>query len=136
MKRWLATAFFAVAVTGQALAQAPANCPSAGEVAQRHLIGTWKAQVEGERDVLTLVLVKHPEFAETVRGTLTRAGQVIQLAGDVDEGALTLEESANGVNISATWLGDVVEGSCGREVRGQWQAKGDARSVAFVLRRQ
>lgn len=135
MTRWLACALIAAAVP-PALAQAPADCPAAAEVAQRHLVGTWKAEVEGELTVLTLVLVKHPEFAESVRGTLQRAGQPVQLAGDVDEGELTLEESANGVNISATWLGEVVEGSCGRELRGAWKAEGSPRGAGFVLRKQ
>ncbi|AMO25337.1 hypothetical protein UC35_08595 [Ramlibacter tataouinensis] len=125
-----------IAAAGPALAQAPAACPSAPEVAQQHLLGTWKAEIEGERAPLTLVLVKHPEYAETVRGTLKRAGRIIQLAGDVLEGELTLEESVNGLNISATWLGDVVEGSCGREVRGEWKAEGNPRALAFVLRKQ
>jgi hypothetical protein len=134
MKHWLPGALIAAALP--ALAQAPADCPSASQVAQRHLIGTWKAAVEGERGTFTLVLVKHPEFAESVQGTMERAGKVIQLAGDVDEGALTLEESANGVHISATWLGEVVEGSCGREMRGQWKAEGNSRTATFVLRKQ
>ena len=34
-----------------------------------------------------------------------------------------MEESIDGTHISATWLGDVVEGSCGREIRGTWQAE-------------
>jgi len=135
MKHWIVTAAF-VAAALPALAQAPADCPSANEVDQRHLIGTWSAEVEGERGLLTLVLIKHPELAETVRGTLTRDGQVVQLAGDVDDGELTLEESVNGVNISATWLGEVVDGSCGREVRGQWKPEASTRALAFVLRKQ
>ena len=57
------------------------------------------------------------------------------LAGDVDDGELTLEESVNGQNISATWLGDVVEGSCGREIRGTWKAEGQAAWRGFVLRK-
>jgi hypothetical protein len=134
MKRWLAGAWIAAALP--ALAQAPADCPSAAQFAQQHLIGTWKAEVEGERGTYTLVLAKHPEFAESVRGTMERAGKIIQLAGDVDEGELTLEESANGVNISATWLGAVVVGSCGREMRGQWKAEGSPRTHHFVLRKQ
>jgi hypothetical protein len=134
MKRWLAAAWVAAALP--ALAQTAADCPPAAQVTQRHLIGTWKAEVEGQRGSFTLALAKHPEFAESVRGTMERAGKIIQLAGDVDEGELTLEESANGVNISATWLGEVVEGSCGREMRGQWKAEGNPRTHAFVMRKQ
>ena len=58
------------------------------------------------------------------------------MAGDVDEGEFTLEESQDGVRISATWLGDVVEGSCGREIRGTWKAEGTATGRPFVLKKQ
>jgi hypothetical protein len=34
------------------------------------------------------------------------------------------------------WLGDVVEGSCGREIRGAWKAEGSATQIQFVLRKQ
>jgi hypothetical protein len=30
------------------------------------------------------------------------------MVGDVNRGAVTLEESANGINITGTWLGEVV----------------------------
>jgi hypothetical protein len=70
-----------------------------------------------------------------VRGEINRDGLRAWLAGDVDDGEFSLEESANGVNISAVWLGDVVEGSCGREIRGAWKAEGEPRQVQFVLRK-
>ena len=78
---------------------------------------------------------------EKFRGTLERAGQTAQVVGDVHQGELTLEESLDGKRISATWLGDVVEGQCGKEIRGQWSenaAADDALevSVPFVLRKQ
>ena len=81
------------------------------------------------------------ELAGSVRGTLERAGQTAQVVGDVHQGELTLEESLDGKRISATWLGDVVEGQCGKEIRGQWSenaAADDALevSVPFVLRKQ
>ncbi|MGZ5846936.1 MAG: hypothetical protein ACXWJJ_05630, partial [Ramlibacter sp.] len=63
-----------------------------------------------------------------------RDGERSRLAADLDEDGFTLEESAYGVHIAATWLGDVVEGSCGREIRGSWQPEGGA-AHAFVLRR-
>jgi hypothetical protein len=114
---------------------ADAECPEADDVGQAQLLGTWKAQVEGGAP-LTLELHRHPEFAETVRGSLERDGRKVELAGDVGDGELTLEESANGTNISARWLGDVIEGSCGREIRGTWEAEGTPGERAFVLRKQ
>jgi hypothetical protein len=41
------------------------------------------------------------------------------------------------VHISGTWLGDVVDGSCGREIRGTWSADGQGKDArTFVLRKQ
>ncbi len=118
-----------------AAAQAPA-CPQAGEVRAQHLLGMWRAEFEGLPRGATLLLENHPELAGSVRGAINRDGERALLAGDVDDGDFNLEESANGTNISAVWLGDVVEGSCGREVRGSWKAEGDSRQYQFVLRKQ
>ncbi len=118
-----------------ATAQAPA-CPKAAEVSQQHLLGLWRAEFESLAQGATLLLEKHPELAESVRGAINRNGEKAQLAGDVDDGEFTLEESVNGVNISATWLGDVVEGSCGMEIKGTWQSAHDSKPRAFVLRKQ
>ena len=112
-----------------------ADCPAASDVSQAQLLGTWRATIDGEAP-FTLQLAKNPEFAETVRGHLERGGARIELAGDVDDGDFTLEESANGRNISATWLGEVVDGSCGREIRGTWKAEGAPGERPFVLRKQ
>jgi hypothetical protein len=126
---------------GSALAQTVAApvaiaCPKAHEVAQIHLLGLWRAEFDGLAQGATLLLENHPELADSVRGRINRDGERAEVAGDVDEGEFTLEESVNGVNISATWMGDVVEGSCGREIRGTWQAERDRRAHSFVLRKQ
>jgi hypothetical protein len=111
-----------------------AECPAAQDVAQAHLLGTWHAAIDGLPPTV-IELGKDPEFAETVRGHLEREGRRVELAGDVDDGDLTLEESVNGRNISATWLGEVVDGSCGRVVRGTWKAEGTTLERAFVLKK-
>jgi hypothetical protein len=133
---------FALAVSACGLGRAQdvgrsvaAACPKAHEVAQAHLLGMWRAEFDGLSQGATLLLEKHPELGESVRGRINRNGERAEVAGDVDEGEFTLEESENGVNISATWMGDVVEGSCGREIRGTWQAERDRRSHSFVLRK-
>lgn len=69
----------------------------------------------------------------------------LHLAGDVDEGEFTLEESDNGQTISATWSGTVIDNSCGKEIRGTWikslsttatnAALGQASNHRFVLRK-
>ena len=111
-------------------------CPAADQVAQRHLIGAWKADIEGVAAGLRVQLKAHPQFAQTLRGSLQRGAQRVELAGDIDAGELTLEESVNGTNISATWLGEVVQGSCGREIRGTWKAEGMQGEHPFVLKKQ
>jgi hypothetical protein len=101
-----------------------------------HLLGIWRAEFDGIAQGATLLLERHPEMAGSVSGAINRNGERARLAGDVDEGEFTLEESVNGVNISAVWLGDVVEGSCGREIRGFWRAEGKPGRWTFVLRKQ
>jgi hypothetical protein len=114
----------------------PGACPKTAEITHRELLGLWRAEFEGLAQGATLLLEPHAEFAESVRGAINRNGERALLAGDVEDGEFTLEESANGVNISATWLGDIVEGTCGKEIRGTWQAEGDRRRArAFVLRK-
>lgn len=112
-----------------------ADCPAPSDVSQAHLLGAWQASIEGQAPV-TLQLAKDPEFAETVRGHLERDGARVELAGDVDDGDFTLEESMNGRNISAAWIGEVVDGSCGREIRGTWKAEGAADARPFVMKKQ
>ena len=111
-------------------------CPHASEVKQGDLLGMWRAEFEGAGHVGTLLLEKHALYAESLSGSINRNGDRRPLAGDVEDGEFTLEESADGVHIAGTWLGDVVEGSCGREIRGTWSAEGDKAPVDFVLRKQ
>jgi hypothetical protein len=142
MKRFGCSFLFvlAMAASGLACAQnagpsAAVACPKAHEATHAHLLGMWRAEFDGLSQGATLLLEKHPELGESVRGRINRNGVRAEVAGDVDEGEFTLEESENGVNISATWMGDVVEGSCGREIRGTWQAERGGRFHTFVLRK-
>jgi hypothetical protein len=129
--RRLALALLAAALT----ANAQDDCPHAGDSSQATLLGRWQADFGNGQHAATLLLEKHPEFAETVIGSVERDGEKRQLAGDVDEADVTLEESADGVHIAATWLGEVVEGSCGKEIRGTWKAEGAKEGFGFVLRK-
>jgi hypothetical protein len=117
-----------------ALAQAP--CPQAADVDRTLLLGLWRAEFDGGVHAGTLLLEPHPEYAESFSGSINRDGERRRLAGDIEAGEFTLEESADGVHIAATWLGDVVEGSCGREIRGTWTAEGAPAGRGFVLRKQ
>ena len=135
-RRALLALALALPALGAPAQPAAPSCPAAAEVAQRHLVGLWRAEFDGGTPGATLLLEPHPEYAEGLRGAINRDGVRALLAGDADQGEFTLEESANGTNISAVWLGDIVEGSCGREIRGTWRAQGDPRERAFVLRKQ
>jgi hypothetical protein len=116
-------------------AQQAAPCPKPGDVAASHMYGFWTAEIGG-RHAGTLLLDKHPEFAGSFRGAISRDGTRALVAGDVDDGELTLEESADGKRIGATWLGQVVDGSCGREIRGTWQQEGSQVERPFILKKQ
>ena len=134
MNRRVAIALAIAALGSAASAQDVSRaCPKPVEVTHEHLLGLWRAEFEGLAQGATLLLERHPELKESVRGAVNRNGERAEVAGDVDEGEFTLEESTNGTRIAATWLGDVVEGSCGREIRGTWQATGDVRQWNFVL---
>jgi len=128
-----------VALLLAALCAAPAwaqpACPHASEVKAADLLGLWRAELEGLGHVGTLLLEKHPLYAESFSGTINRDGERRALAGDVEDGDFTLEESADGMRIAATWIGELVEGSCGREVRGTWTIDGANSGRAFVLRK-
>ncbi|MCG2595813.1 hypothetical protein LZ009_23815 [Ramlibacter sp. XY19] len=134
--RTLAILALALATCGTALAQnAAAPCPPAWEVTTAQLLGSWRAERAGDWDDASLALERHPEY-DGFRGTLKRGSEQRFVAGDVDEGDFTLEESVDGLHIAATWIGEVVEGSCGREIRGTWKAESGGEARAFVLRKQ
>ena len=92
-------------------------------------------------------LEKHAEFSESVAGAVTRTlrearqgghAPRAQLAGDIEDGFLTLDESSNGVSITGTWNGEMVEGSCGKKFKGIWKdasdnAPADTPDIPFTL---
>ena len=123
------------ALTAHAQPAASADCPRAMEVLPRHLVGLWRAEFAGGGPGASVLLEPHKEYRQSLSGEINRDGQRSLLAADIEDGEFTLEESADGKSISATWLGDVVEGSCGREIRGVWRPRGDGRERAYVLRR-
>lgn len=133
MKRQLLV-LAAALLAGSAFAEAP--CPAADDVTPQLLIGTWQADLQGSWEGALLQLGPNPDYPGSLRGTLEREGQHLQVAGDLDDDGFTLEESADGQHIAATWLGDVVDGSCGREIRGTWTRDGETASRTFVLRKR
>jgi len=145
---------FGVHVTraeAQTKPESTAACPAAADLSHLHLQGRWTATLQAvataagastatpTQSTAVLQLGPHPELAHSVRGTVQRGPTTAVVSGDVDDGDLTLEESVNGTNISATWIGRVVDGSCGKEIRGQWNNANptpSAPSASFVLRKQ
>jgi hypothetical protein len=131
MKRALVAAL--VLAGGAVLA---ADCPQAQDVSAAQMLGLWRAEFEDRGPGATLLLEKHPEYGDSFRGAINRDGERRQLAGDLEDGDLTLEESSDGLHIAAIWVGEVVEGSCGKEVRGSWKAEGATATRAFILKKQ
>jgi hypothetical protein len=115
----------------------PPECPRAADTGQAQLLGIWRAEFDGLPRGATVLMQKHPEDAGRVSGQVNRDGARSQLAGEVYRGEFAMEESADGTHVSGVWNGEVVEGSCGREIRGTWQEEKDPpRPYPFVLRKQ
>ncbi|MBU0891099.1 MAG: hypothetical protein KKB95_23410 [Gammaproteobacteria bacterium] len=151
----IAISAYPTSARGQNDPKSASACPAAADMDHQHLQGRWAAELQSapadtpptlDRTAV-LQLGPHPELAQSVRGTVQRGGTTAQVSGDVDAGELTLEESINGTNISATWIGQVVAGSCGKEIRGTWNNATPTPSapsapatppptVTFVMRKQ
>ena len=111
------------------------SCPLSADVGPQHLYGLWRAEFTGLPQGATLLFERHAELADSVSGAVNRDGARAVIAGDVDQGELTLEESLDGQQISANWLGTVVENSCGKEISGTWNNNLNNSAYPFVLRK-
>jgi hypothetical protein len=131
------TILLALAAAAPGLAQTAAAgappCPPAAQVTQKDLLGLWRAEFPGHAGV-SLLLEPNPRWEGSLAGQLLRAGARSEVSGDVERGEFMLEESDDGTRISGTWAGDVVEGSCGREIRGTWHGPQDGPGREFILR--
>ena len=137
-----------------AAAAPAAPCPAAKQVLAPQLYGQWLAVFDkpprGLPAQAMVQLERHAEFSDSLAGMVQRdlsaapGGKVAghatraQLAGDIEAGTLLLDESSNGINLTASWDGQIVEGSCGHTIRGIWkdlsnEAPPDAPDVPFVL---
>ena len=132
-------------------------CPAVAGVPAARLYGAWAVQFVnppvGMPSTATMLLERHAEFSESLAGTVNRAVGVATgsaaaqqrsikaaLAGDFEDGILILDESSNSINITGTWNGEMVAGSCGKEFRGNWKdtsssAPANAPDVPFTLRK-
>ena len=109
-------------------------CPAAAELEPPQLLGLWRAEFDGQARGATLLLEPHREYRQSLSGEINRDGTRARVAADLEDGEFTMEESDDGRRISATWTGTVVDGSCGREIRGQWEATGGLQR-GFTLRK-
>jgi len=132
MRAWVLMLLLAA---GGAAAQTK-DCPKPLDVTPAQLFGLWRAEFDGKLPGATLLLEKHPRYADSVSGGVNRNGVQSVLSGEIEDGEFSLEESADGQHIAATWIGEIVDGSCGREIRGTWQKDGATQSVPFVMRKQ
>lgn len=112
-----------------------AACPAPAEVVALHLYGAWQARWEGVDEPAAVTLGRNPDHPDGVRGSIRRGTAEALVAGDVHEGDFTLEESTDGRSISATWTGQVVQASCGKEIQGLWTRASDTVERRFVLRK-
>jgi hypothetical protein len=111
----------------------PPTCPAPKEVKPEQLHGIWAVQLDESGPQWTLRLGPHPEHQGSLRGELTQGTLRYPVVADLDNGEFTLEESHDGQRIAATWLGEVVAGSCGRVLKGQ-RIGPQERRQAFLIR--
>lgn len=128
-----------------------AACLTEKQLTAPHIYGRWRVRFTpapaGLPAEAILQLEKHAEFSESVAGFVTRElgtvqpgghARKAQLAGDLENGYLTLDESSNGISITGTWNGEMVKESCGKKFTGTWKdtrdnAAPDSPEVPFTL---
>jgi hypothetical protein len=113
-------------------------CPAPRDVQARDLYGNWTLEISpvsaaSKPQIGRIELEKNPEYADSVSGWLWLADRKIFVAGDIDDGVLSLEESDDGQRISAVWDGQIAQGSCAKAITGTRRV-GEV-ETRFVLRR-
>ena len=91
----------------------------ADQVTADMLIGQWSVQLHGESAPWTLALTPHPEHLGSLRGELSQGDRRHRVVADLDGSEFTMEESHNGYQIAATWLGHLNDGQCAHRIVGQ-----------------
>jgi hypothetical protein len=118
-------------------------CKASQDVLATDLYGPWVLEFSaagatkpGSNTQSTRLFFKqNPEFAESLAGEFNLSGLRMEVFGDIEDGALDLEESANGKDISAIWKGRISEGSCGQAITGTRRMEATQTEQGFVLRR-
>ena len=123
------------------LGQAGTDCPSLQDIDTAHFVGQWSLTLAAkpgqgpERALLSLQ--PHPIYSDSLKGGLQRSAQTLQVVADWDDDTLTIEESADGERISATWQARLVQGQCGAVFEGVrfTGSEPDASAQRFRMRR-
>ena len=110
-------------------------CPSIDELNPQHLYGLWRAEFAGLAQGATLLLEKHPQWPDSFIGGANRAGVQTRISGELESEDFSLEESVDGVDVSAVWQGTVQANSCGKEIRGTWNSATNRTLYPFVMRK-
>lgn len=104
-------------------------------MSDKQLQGEWVGSLTDRDETIRMVLGPHPEWTGNVKGSISRPGSHYPMVGDVNQGIITLEESADGSRITGTWLGEVVEGSCGTEIHGSYLEGENDPPHTFIMRK-
>ncbi len=140
-------ATLAQSATPPAATPAPA-CETPGFLEPARLSGLWQLTLWPENgspaqavSTGAVLFERHPEYEGSVRGRLKRSDtgndREAVLSGDVVDGEVNFDESADGVNLDAVWIGEPA--ACGLELRGSRRpADGrpaDAPVLNFLLKK-
>ncbi|MCU0764428.1 MAG: hypothetical protein MUF76_16195 [Hydrogenophaga sp.] len=125
-RRWAAVGVL-VLTCGLVPAQVPATACDSADLAPNQLWGRWVLTLwpeggsAGQPTARGLVqFERHPEFAGSVRGQLVAQPGLGErlLSGDAVDGEFVLDESEDGVAISAVWTARVEPTDCGQRLQG------------------
>jgi hypothetical protein len=122
----------------KSISNASPTCPAAQELINTDFFGAWVLELQSSAAVsqtTRLIMQRNPEFAESLAGHYLQGSVRHEVFGDVEDGALDLEESNNGKDIIAVWKGRVSEGSCGQAITGTRRVIATQAEQRFVLRR-
>ncbi len=121
--RTLWTALLWAGLLATAHSARASDCPLPADIEPQMLVGTWQIEwTDGARQrgeaPWTLVLGPHPQYPDSLKGSLSRGQAQHPVVADWDDEALTMEESEDGERIAATWQAVATPGQCGRAFQG------------------
>lgn len=121
------SSLLAPAALAQAVAPAAPGCETPTFLEPARLSGLWQLTLWPENgspaqpaSTGAVLFERHPEYDGSVRGRLKRSDtgndREAVLSGDVVDGEVNFDESSDGVNLDAVWIGEPA--ACGLELRG------------------